>query len=69
MGATGAGRCAAVYWVSVKFVVVSGKVGGSAGWPWKRKAEVRSPKVCLRQALMFGHLTPVTFSRNISCDV
>ena len=50
-------------------LVVSGMAGGVAGLPWKRKAEVKSPKVCLRQSLMFGHFTPVICSRNIRFDV
>ena len=35
----------------------------------KLKAEVRSPQICLRQALMFGSSTPVQFSRNRRIEV
>lgn len=63
-GMNGAGRSAAVYLANCSGPVVPGSAGGFALACRNRKAEVKSPKVCLRQSLMFGSLTPVNFSRN-----
>ena len=48
---------------------MSGRPGGRGLNEVKSKHWVRSPQIDRRQALIFGSLTPVTFSRNCSTDV